>query len=129
MPGSASSTSTGTGTTTPLAALASAAEVGAAAAGAAGAAAPASGLVTVTPTPCGSVATGSVATGLLCRSLTHLATLRGHRVAAYCCMYDNTGRRLCTGSDDCLVKVGRAGCAWDVQVGLERAQTPPPLPP
>eukprot|EP00198_Chlamydomonas_reinhardtii_P012320 XP_001701657.1 predicted protein [Chlamydomonas reinhardtii] len=45
-------------------------------------------------------------------ALTHLATLRGHRVAAYCCMYDNTGRRLCTGSDDCLVKI------WSAETGM-----------
>ena len=35
----------------------------------------------------------------------------GHRKAAYCCLFDRSGTRVVTGSDDHLVKI------WDVRMG------------
>ncbi|GIM13074.1 hypothetical protein Vretimale_16295, partial [Volvox reticuliferus] len=59
----------------------------------------------------GSAHGSSIATGLLCRQMRHLTTVRGHRLAVYCCTYDNTGRRVITGSDDFLVKI------WSSETG------------
>ncbi|GLC33664.1 hypothetical protein PLESTM_000098000 [Pleodorina starrii] len=52
------------------------------------------------------------AMGALCRQMRHLTTVRGHRLAVYCCTYDNSGRRIITGSDDYLVKI------WSAETGV-----------
>ena len=41
-----------------------------------------------------------------------LCTLCGHRLPVYCCIFDRSGRRILTGSDDCNIKM------WDVRSGL-----------
>ncbi|GFR48989.1 hypothetical protein Agub_g11008, partial [Astrephomene gubernaculifera] len=74
---------------------------GVAAAAATAAANGASGAVAAT-------AAGGLLTGPVCRQMRHLKTVRGHRLAVYCCTYDNTGKRIITGSDDCIVKIWSA---------------------
>ena len=46
---------------------------------------------------------------LATKHIRHLCTVRGHKMAVYCLTFDNTGRRLITGSDDWLVKVRDGG--------------------
>eukprot|EP00897_Mesotaenium_endlicherianum_P009972 jgi/Mesen1/9002/ME000056S08408 len=49
---------------------------------------------------------------LLLDRLQHIKTLRGHRNAVYCAVFDKTGRYVVTGSDDRLVKI------WSMETGL-----------
>jgi hypothetical protein len=44
-------------------------------------------------------------TEMLSRSLRHVRTLRGHKLAVYCLAYTKDGRYIISGSDDWLVKV------------------------
>ncbi len=43
------------------------------------------------------------------RHIHHQKSIRGHRFAVYCIMYDRMGRKIITGSDDRLVKVSLRG--------------------
>lgn len=49
---------------------------------------------------------------LLVQRLDHLNTLRGHRNAVYCTIFDRSGKFVVTGSDDFLVKI------WSMTSGI-----------
>ena len=55
--------------------------------------------------------TALLPSALLGASLEPRATFRGHRAALYCIIFDKTGRRVVTGSDDHLVKI------WSTETG------------
>lgn len=46
------------------------------------------------------------------KNMHQLSQVMGHKAASYCILYDRTGMRIITGSDDCLVKV------WSSKTGL-----------
>lgn len=49
---------------------------------------------------------------LLLNKISHMRTLRGHKTPVYCVVWDRTGTRFATGSDDRLVKI------WSAETGL-----------
>ena len=51
-------------------------------------------------------------TALMGSRVNPLCTFRGHRKELYCVIFDKTGRRAITGSDDTLVKI------WSAETGL-----------
>jgi hypothetical protein len=52
------------------------------------------------------------------RQLRHHQSVRGHRFAAYCVMYDKSGRHVITGADDCLVKARLCRAAHELLSAL-----------
>jgi hypothetical protein len=50
--------------------------------------------------------------GFVAGRMAHHATVRGHRLAVYCAVFDRRGRYVITGADDCLVKVGGRAGGW-----------------